>query len=70
MRHLGGSVSWASDFGSGRDLPIHEFELSARSLLLDPLSPSLSAPPLLVLSQKQIIFFFKRMSIDLISVLW
>ena len=70
MRHLGGSVSWASDFGSGHDLPIHEFELSARSLLLDPLSPPLSAPPLLVLSQKQIIFFFKRMSIDLISVLW
>ena len=24
--HLGGSVSWASDFSSGHDLMIHEFE--------------------------------------------
>ena len=24
--HLGGSVGWASDFGSGPDLAVHEFE--------------------------------------------
>ena len=53
--HLGGSVSWVSDFGSGCDLTVHEFKpyigLSAMSTeqALDPLSPSLSAPPSLPL---------------------
>ena len=50
--YLGGSVSWALDFVSGHDLTVHEFEphirISATSAEpdLDPLSPSLSAPPL------------------------
>ena len=45
------------DFGSGRDLEVREFEprvgLSAVSTepASDPLSPSLSAPPLLSLSK-------------------
>ena len=43
------------DFGSGHDLPVHEFELPAGSALmvwslLGNVSPSLSAPPLLVFS--------------------
>ena len=48
---LGGSVSWASDFGSGHDLAVCEFEprigLCAQSLepVSDSVSPSLSAPP-------------------------
>ena len=47
-RHLGGSVGWASNIGSGHDLTVCEFEpcirLSAVSteLASDPLSPSLS----------------------------
>ena len=53
---LGGSVGWASDFGSGHDLTVHEFEppvgLCADSSepASDSVSPSLSAPSLLVLS--------------------
>ena len=49
---LGGSVGWASDFGSGQDLTVREFEpphgLSAviAEPALDPRSP----PPLLALS--------------------
>ena len=49
--HPGGSVSWASDFGSGHDLVVHEFEPHLGLAALgtepasDPLSPSLSAPP-------------------------
>ena len=48
---LGGSVSWVSNFGSGRDLTVHEFQphigLSAvrAEPASDPLSPSRSAPP-------------------------
>ena len=58
MGRLGGSVGWASDFGSGHDLAIRGFEprasgsvLTAQSLepASDSVSPSLSAPPLLVL---------------------
>ena len=47
---LGGSVSWASNFSSGHDLTVPEFEpcigLCAVSAepALDPLTPSLSAP--------------------------
>ena len=46
--HLSGSVSWASDFGSGHDLMVHEFKLHIGLIAvntepaLDPLSPSLS----------------------------
>ena len=58
LGHLGGSVSWASDFASGPDLVVCEFEpcmgLCAVSaeLTSDPLFPPLLAPPLRVLSQK------------------
>ena len=51
----GGSVGKASDFGSVYDLTVHEFKphmgLSAVSMepALNPLSPSLSAPPSLSL---------------------
>ena len=55
-RHLGGSVSWAADFGSGHDLtarrlvsssPASGFVLTAQSLepASDSVSPSLSALP-------------------------
>ena len=53
-----GSVGYVSDFSSGHDLAVCEFEpcigLSALSKepTSDPLSLSLSAPPLLVLSLK------------------
>ena len=58
LGHLGGSVGLASDFGSGHDLTVCEFEprvgLCADTWSLepasDPVSPSLSAPPLLALS--------------------
>ena len=54
---LGGSVGWASDVGSGHDLrfmgssPASGSVLTARSLgpASDSVSPSLSAPPLLML---------------------
>ena len=54
---LGGSVGWASDFGSGHYLAVSEFEprirpvLTARSLeaASDSVSPSLSVPPPLML---------------------
>ena len=54
---LGGSVSSASNFGSGHDLTVCEFEprvglvLTAQSLepVSDSVPPSLSAPPPLVL---------------------
>ena len=53
-----GWLSRLSDFGSGHDLAVCEFEphiqlaaVSAESAS-DPLSPSLSAPPLLALSKK------------------
>ena len=57
LGHLGGSVGWASGFGSGHDLMVCEFEphvgLCADSSELEPasdsVSPSLSAPPLLML---------------------
>ena len=32
MGCLGGSVGWASEFGSGRDLTAHEFELRVGAL--------------------------------------
>ena len=47
---LGGSVGYASDFGSGHDLMAHEFKphvgVTAVSTepAWDPLSPSLSLP--------------------------
>ena len=56
--HLGGSVSWASDFGLGHDLAVCEFELHigltavSEEPALGPLSPSLSAPHMHVLSLK------------------
>ena len=57
LGHLGGSVGWASNFGSGHDLAVHGFEprvgLCADSQSLEPVSdsvsPSFSAPPLLML---------------------
>ena len=57
MGHLGGSVGWASDFGSGHDLTVHEFEPRV-GLCANSSEPeacfrfcvSLSAPPLLMLS--------------------
>ena len=48
---LGGSVGWASDFGSGHDFRVLEFKPHIRLIAAsvepasDPLSPSLSAPP-------------------------
>ena len=48
------------DFGSGHDLLVREFEPPSRltavstELTSDPLSPSLSAPPLLMLSLSKI----------------
>ena len=65
MGQLGGSVGQASDFGSGRNLTVHEFEprigLCADSQSLEPasdsVSPSLSDPSpfmlCLALSQKK-----------------
>ena len=53
---LGGSISHASNFGSGHELVVWEFRprirLSAVSIgpTLDPLSPCLSAPPPLTLT--------------------
>ena len=53
---LGGSVNEMSHFGSGHDLVVHEFKprvvLRVQSLepASDSVSPSLSAPPLLVLA--------------------
>ena len=58
--HLGGSDGWASNFGSGHDLSVHEFKphirLSAVSAepASDSLFSSLSAPPLLVFSLSKI----------------
>ena len=58
LGHLGGSVSWASDFGSGHDhsqsmglRPVSGSVLTSQSLepALDSVSPSLSASSLLVL---------------------
>ena len=54
---MGGSVTEASDFGSGQNLTVckfkHHIGLSAVSAepISDPLSPSLSAPPPLSLSK-------------------
>ena len=59
LGHLGCSVGWASDFGSGHDLtrfvgssPASGSGLTAQSLepLFDSVSPSLSAPPPFMLS--------------------
>ena len=57
MGCLGGSVGWASDFGSGHELafmslsPVSGSVLKAQSLepASDSVSPFLSAPPLLAL---------------------
>ena len=55
LGHPGGSVGQASDFSSGHDLAVREFEprlgLCADSSepALDSVSPSFSAPPLLTL---------------------
>ena len=57
MGHLGDSVGWVSDFGSGHDLTVCEFEphIGLSSLgtetTLDPLSPSLSDSLFLSLSK-------------------
>ena len=54
---LGGSVGQASDFSSGHDLTVREFEPHVRLCAdsaeptSDPLSSSLSAPPPLTLCQ-------------------
>ena len=51
LGHLGGSVDWVSNFGSGHDLMVCEFEPCVRlcgdslELALGSVSPSLSAPP-------------------------
>ena len=66
--HLDGSVSWASDFGSGHDLTVHEFQprirlATDRGSLLWILCPPFSLPLLCScsLSQKQTNkFFFKK----------
>ena len=59
LGHLGGSVSWVSDFGSGHDLMVMSLSPASGSVLtghslepaLDSVSPSLSAPhPLFILS--------------------
>ena len=56
VEHLGGSIRYASGFSSGDDLTVHEFEPCIRLTAVstrpasDPLSPSLSALPWLVLS--------------------
>ena len=53
---LGGSVGWASDFNSGHDLSVHEFEprvalcADVSEAASDCVSPSVSVPPLLSLS--------------------
>ena len=57
LGHLGGSVSWASDFSSGHDLTVCEFEprvglcadASKPGAASHSVSPSVSAPPLLML---------------------
>ena len=53
---LGGAGGWASDFSSGDDLTLREFEPHVRLCAdgsepgaSDSVSPSLSAPPLLTL---------------------
>ena len=57
---LGGSVGRVSNFDSGHDLTVHEFkpciQLSTDSTepAVDSLSPSLSAPPLVMLSLSKI----------------
>ena len=76
--HLGGSVGWASDFGSGLDLTIHEFEprirlvLTAQSLepALNSVSPSLSAPAPLYLSKKHKKQKIKHWQCKLVQSLW
>ena len=63
---LGGSVGWASDFGSDHDLTTRAFKphvgLSAVNAqpVSDPLSPSRSVPPQLVLCLKINKFFFLK----------
>ena len=55
--HVGGSVGWASDFGSGHDLKVPEFKSHIRFTAVsaepasDPLSPSLCPSPVCALSQ-------------------
>ena len=64
--HVGGSVGWASDFGSGHNLMVLEFEPRIRLCAVssqpasDPLSPSLSlsalpTPHILSLKNKKTI---------------
>ena len=52
--HLGGSVGWASDVGSGHDHAASGSVLAAQRLepALDSVSSCLSAPPALSLSFK------------------
>ena len=59
LAHLGGSVDWASDFGSGHDLTVGQFEprIGLCADISEPgasfrfcVSLCLSASPLLVLS--------------------
>ena len=58
MGHLGGSVGWASDFGSGHDLTVRVFkprfglcaDSSELEPVLDSVSPSLSDPSPFMLS--------------------
>ena len=60
LGHLGGSVGWASDFSSGHELTVREFEPRV-GLCADSSEPgaffgfcvSLSAPPLLMLCLSQ-----------------
>ena len=44
---LGGSVGWASDFGSGHDLMVHEFEpyIGLSAVSIEHTSDPLRRPP-------------------------
>ena len=47
MGHVGGSVGWMFDFGSGHDLTIHKFELRnglSANVSVEPAADPLSTP--------------------------
>ena len=48
--HLGGSVSWVSDFSPGYNFMVCEFEPRIAGVHLGSSVPPLGAPPLLTLS--------------------
>ena len=63
---MDGSVSWASNFGSGHDLTICEFEthtgvaVVSAGRTLDPLFPPLTAPAQLALLLSKINIHLKK----------